>query len=191
MVPVDPEMYGLGMALGCLIKFWPVFAAIGAVVFGIYLLFQVGTGIATYPANSRHATETAVALDQLAADRENEYNHCIEETTRGLQQNPRDAEAFFRRGRCNEAVEWYHFRTKYADTELRNLLETALADYNSAIAIAPANTKYYVYKALVCERLGLKRDALEAYEVYINNPPPDTYPESKSAVWQRIHCHFA
>jgi hypothetical protein len=36
-VAVDPKAYGLGMALGCLIRFWPFFLIVGLIVWGLFM----------------------------------------------------------------------------------------------------------------------------------------------------------
>ena len=41
VVPVDPEAYGLGLFIGCLLKFWPVIL-VGIIIIGVISLINAG-----------------------------------------------------------------------------------------------------------------------------------------------------
>jgi len=59
LIPVDPKAYGLGMALGCLIKFWPIFVIIGIIIYGVSFIWQVGEAVVSYPENVRQTSVVA------------------------------------------------------------------------------------------------------------------------------------
>ena len=50
--------------------------------------------------------------------------------------------------------------------------DKAIADYNKSIEINPRYVEPYLNKAIVCEKLGLTQEALEAYKGFIQYAPP-------------------
>lgn len=75
-VPVDPEVYGLGMALGCLMKFWPVLVVIGGIVIIIMLInnaVQAGRNFVDYgTVNNEQANAYELATKQVILNQENQ-----------------------------------------------------------------------------------------------------------------------
>lgn len=70
-VPVDPQAYGLGIALGCLIRFWPIWASLLAllvcVMLGAGILGSITESAAREERNKAAATQAVQYTSTLSA----------------------------------------------------------------------------------------------------------------------------
>jgi hypothetical protein len=69
VVPVDPQAYGVGVALGCLLRFWPVLvviACIGLAVAGGVYVVRSGVNLVRYGVASEEDVQQRAAATQVA-----------------------------------------------------------------------------------------------------------------------------
>jgi tetratricopeptide (TPR) repeat protein len=85
------------------------------------------------------------------------YDHAISDFTKALTINPKYELAYSNRGNTYLIKGLYH---------------QALADFNKALEINPRYAEAYFNKALVLEQMGCIQEAIEAYQRFIQDAPP-------------------
>jgi tetratricopeptide (TPR) repeat protein len=85
------------------------------------------------------------------------YDHAISDFTKALTINSKYELAYSNRGNTYFIKGQYH---------------QALADFNKALEINPRYVEVYFNKALVLEQMGRIREAIEAYQRFIQDAPP-------------------
>lgn len=98
-----------------------------------------------------------------AADMEKYYEVKFAKCNKEIQDNPQDAYAYDQRGVLYKHKEQY---------------DLALADFNKALQVNPRVALVYLDKAEMCNLLGRKAEAIEAYKAYLAIAPVNKENES-------------
>lgn len=88
-----------------------------------------------------------------------DWDRAIADLNRGLEVNPKDADAYHTRGFV------------YAR---KGDLDRAIADYRRALQLDPQNWRAQYNKAELLDKSGKPKEALEAYQSFLKSAPPQT-----------------
>ncbi len=82
------------------------------------------------------------------------YDEAISDFTKAIQLEPNNAVAYLRRGICYQN---------------QNENEKAIADFDKSLSLDPNNRIAYYYKGVSSEQLGLKNQAIDCFNLFLQN----------------------